>query len=482
MLQHIISEAIILTRSDIQNFVYAQETQTAIRETLAEIIAIPSVSVDGTAPHVFGDATAAALDKMLEIGKQYGFACENHDYYCGSILLPGENPDDEIGIIAHIDVVPAVEGWEYPRFELTIDEEKGIFVGRGVRDDKGPAIMALTAMRFFQENNIRLPFSVRLILGCDEERGMDDLPHYLESHRPPRFSFSPDSTFPVCIGEKGIARLAFDLGAADGGLVSLCGGIVTNSVADRAEAAFLPEKCAVLMALALPEGISLSANSNGEPVLTALGKSAHAAEPHGSVNAILKLAQFILDSAILDDDSNAKCALTFLTAAFADNFGTGLDMASSDEITGKLTCICRLAAPADGHLHFDSNIRYPSSKDFAELFAKAEAVVKKAGYDVQLLSDSKGYVFSPDKAEILALSEAVTEFTGTEAKPYTMGGGTYARAFPNTVAFGAVMSENDNILGEGRGNAHERDEAIRIGEFNLAIEIFIRALANLAGL
>ena len=138
-----------MTRSDIQNFVYAQETQTAIRETLAEIIAIPSVSVDGTAPHVFGDATAAALDKILEIGKQYGFACENHDYYCGSILMPGENPADEIGIIAHIDVVPAVEGWEYPRFELTIDEEKGIFVGRGVRDDKGPAIMALTAMRFF---------------------------------------------------------------------------------------------------------------------------------------------------------------------------------------------------------------------------------------------------------------------------------------------------------------------------------------------
>jgi succinyl-diaminopimelate desuccinylase len=311
---------------------------------------------------------------------------------------------------------------------------------------------------------------------------MDDLPHYLETRKAPRFSFSPDSEFPVCIGEKGIAQLLFDLGVADGGLVSIRGGIVTNSVADHAEAAFLPEKYPALIALKLPEGISLSANSNGEPVLTALGKSAHAAMPKNSINAILKLAQFILDSNLLDDDSNSKKALTFLTAALADNYGTGLGMAVADEITGNLTCICGLAKTVDGHLQFDCNIRYPSSFDFADLFANAQAITEKAGFGVTLTSDSKGYVFEPDRAEIRALTAAVSEVLGKESKPYTMGGGTYARAFPNTVAFGAALSSVSDILGEGRGEAHDRDEAVRISDFNTAIEIFIRAFANLAGL
>ncbi|MBR5520169.1 MAG: M20/M25/M40 family metallo-hydrolase, partial [Clostridia bacterium] len=168
-----------MTNSTIHTYVESEKTQAMIREALAEIIAIPSVSVDGTAPHVYGDATAKALDTMLAIGARYGFETENHDYYCGSIVMPGENPDDEIGIIAHLDVVPAVEGWKYPRYELTI--ENGLYIGRGVHDDKGPAVSALAAMLYFKENNIRLPFSVRLLLGCDEERGMDDLPHYLES-------------------------------------------------------------------------------------------------------------------------------------------------------------------------------------------------------------------------------------------------------------------------------------------------------------
>ncbi len=70
---------------------------------------------------------------------------------------------------------------------------------------------------------------------------MGDLPHFLESHKAPRFSFSPDSTFPVCVGEKGIAEAEVDLGALDGGLLSLSGGNVTNSVADRAEAVLAPE-------------------------------------------------------------------------------------------------------------------------------------------------------------------------------------------------------------------------------------------------
>ena len=77
---------------------------------------------------------------------------------------------------------------------------------------------------------------------------------------------------------------------------------------------------------------------------------------------------------------------------------------------------------------------------------------------------------------------AFSDMTGLDAKPYTMGGGTYARSFPNTVAFGAAVTEIETALGPGCGGAHERDECVRIEEFNQSAAVFIRALLNLAAL
>ena len=468
-----------MTDKQISEYISAPSTQEAIRTALAAIIAIPSVAVEGEAPYVFGVNAAAALDKMLEIGRNAGFRTENHDYYCGSILMDGADPDDEIGIIAHMDVVPAVEGWQFPRYALTVQD--GLYIGRGVRDDKGPAVSALTAMKFFKDNNIKLPFTVRLLLGSDEERGMGDLPHYLESHKAPRFSFSPDSEFPVCVGEKGIAEAEVDLGELDGGLLALTGGNVTNSVADRAEAVLAPELTDAINALPLPASITAELRGDNT-VLTAIGKSAHAAHPEGSINAIVMLAGWLKDSGLFAADSKTVKALTWLCESLPDNYGTGLDMACSDEGTGKLTCVCGLALMRDGHLWANYNIRYPASLTFEPLFAKMSAVAAKGGYEAKFISGSRGYVFSPDKPEIAALTAAFASVTGKEAEPYTMGGGTYARAFPNTVAFGAEFSERQTALGDGRGGAHERDECVRIADMNTAIHVFIRSLLNLAGL
>lgn len=467
-----------MTNHQIFSYVNDDATQAWIRSALSALLAIPSVSQDAPAPHVFGDDTAAALDQMLSLAEELGFETENHDYFCGSILLPGESRDDEIGIIAHLDVVPAVEGWQYPRFALTIDHD--LYIGRGIRDDKGPAVAALAAMRFFKDRQIRLPFTIRLLLGCDEERGMGDLPHFLQSHAAPRFSFSPDSAFPVCIGEKGIAEVEIDLGKPDAGLLSLRGGIVTNAVADSAEAVLDASLADALASCSLPDGITCS-NRDGCPVVRAVGKSAHAAEPDGSVNAIVLLAQWLLDSGLLPADSASAKALTFLCGAMVDNHGTGLDIVASDEATGALTCICGMVFPRDGRLVMNCNIRYPAScASFDPLFARLSAAAAAHGFRATFLSGSSGYVFSPDQPEIRALTRAFADVTGLDAQPYTMGGGTYARAFPNTVAFGAALYEVETALGPGRGGAHERDECVHIAEFNQSVAVFIRALLNLA--
>ena len=84
------------------------------------------------------------LDKALEIGKQMGFETENHDYRCGSILMPGRT-GQEIGIFVHLDVVHEGNGWTTEPYKPVIKD--GWLYGRGSADNKGPAAAALYSMK-----------------------------------------------------------------------------------------------------------------------------------------------------------------------------------------------------------------------------------------------------------------------------------------------------------------------------------------------
>lgn len=53
--------------------------------------------------------------------------------------------EELIGILAHLDTVPAGEGWSCSPFAGTLAD--GQLYGRGVEDDKGPAIACVYAMR-----------------------------------------------------------------------------------------------------------------------------------------------------------------------------------------------------------------------------------------------------------------------------------------------------------------------------------------------
>ncbi|HPE96125.1 MAG TPA: hypothetical protein PLT66_08685, partial [Bacillota bacterium] len=78
------------------------------------------------------------------------------------------------------------------------------------------------------------------------------------------------------------------------------------------------------------------------------------------------------------------------------------------------------------------------------------------------------------------LTDAYSAVTGDVNTTYTTGGGTYARAFPNTVAFGNSMADSSGLLGERRGDPHDRDEYITIREMHDGIRIIVRALLNLS--
>ena len=59
-------------------------------------------------------------------------------------------------------------------------------------------------------------------------------------------------------------------------------------------------------------------------------------------------------------------------------------------------------------------------------------------------------------------------------QPYTMGGGTYARATPNVICYGMGFPDGDD------GPAHEPDEKVNIERLGRAAKIYAHALYELA--
>lgn len=439
---------------------------------LGALIAVPSVGAEAEGEYVFGKESAAALEKAIEIGDSYGFKTKNHEYYCASIAY-GEK-EEEMGIVAHLDVVPAGDGWSYEPYKLTVDN--GLLIGRGTEDDKGPAVAGLYALRFFKDHGIELPFTLRLILGGNEERGMNDLPYYAKNYKVPFFSFTPDSSFPVCVGEKGSLKLYVTVCEGSELFESFSGGTVVNAVAGRAKAVL---KGLYASKLSEKDGIKV-VETDGKTEVEAVGKTAHAAMPEAGLNAIGLLSGYLLtelDGELNDSDRNA---LEFLSKATSEYLGKTLGIDGADEESGYLTCVGGVIKTEGDKITQTFDIRYPITFNGEELLDKAEATVVSLGFPCERGRNSKPYYFSPEKPEIKALVAAYEAVMDEACVPYTMGGGTYARSFPNTVAFGATIEKYRGLLGEGRGAAHDRDEYLSIAEFENSVKIFVLSVLNVA--
>ncbi|MEG2685109.1 MAG: Sapep family Mn(2+)-dependent dipeptidase, partial [Erysipelotrichaceae bacterium] len=183
----------------------AQKYKDEFLMDLTGLLSIPSIlnEEDKVVGAPFGIECQRALEYMMNLGIKYGFSVNNIDGYALSITY-GEQ-DDSIGILSHLDVVPAGKGWTSNPFCTTIRD--GYLFARGVLDDKGPAMMSLYALRIIKEYNIKLNKKVVLIFGLDEESEMRCMNYYTEHASIPSCGFVPDADFPLIYGEKGIMTI-----------------------------------------------------------------------------------------------------------------------------------------------------------------------------------------------------------------------------------------------------------------------------------
>ena len=446
---------------------------------------IPSVSrADLAAPGMpFGPDCRKMLDFAMERGAAYGYQVQDHEGCACSITMgDGENA---IGMIAHLDVVPVGDGWIFPPYEATYLPEYDVMIGRGVSDNKGPAIMGLFAMEFLREKGYPLKHGLTLLCGTSEETGMQDMQMLLDhGMRFPKVSLVQDASFPVNYGQKGSidGTLTFP---ASGNLLTFDAGSVRNVIPDLAECVVaLPADVVRAAFDQLSEELTapVTITAQGEHTrISASGRAGHAAFPAGSANAILHLTRALSAAGILEGDcANAIRQIADLTS---DPYGQSEGVAYHDEMSGDLTLVYGVAHLRDGVLSLSVDCRSSITCDGEKLEADLRADWTRRGAEVIKLERTAPFYIPKDDPRVVALQALYQEATGRDDEPYTMGGGTYSRVVPNAISFGPGMPgqkpDRSAYLPEGHGSAHGRDETVDIENLCVGCAIYAAALAAL---
>ncbi|MBC5580408.1 Sapep family Mn(2+)-dependent dipeptidase [Anaerofilum sp. BX8] len=445
---------------------FAARHEQEIVSDIARLVAVKSVRGTPEPGAPFGPGPRAALREGLALAAERGLAAEDLEVM-GRAFVPGTGTKT-VGMIAHLDVVPEGSGWDTDPYLLT--EREGWLLGRGVADDKGPAVLALWAAKFFADLPQRPRHGIEVLLGTAEETGMEDLSSYLASHPAPDFAFTPDAAFPVCNGEKGGFGGEFVSGPLDGVLRDFEGGLAANVVPDHAFAVV------ALPAEKLPaaEGITVTAVSGGAR-LEATGIAAHASAPEGSRSAIGMIASYLLENQLAAGKERAALELIRDLAISCD--GALLGIAARDDVFTPLTIIGGQIRMEDGALIQNLDCRYPTSITGDEITERLSQRAAAAGMVLRGVRVNPPFYIAPDAPPILALRSTYHDLTGKSDAPFTMGGGTYARHLPCAVSFGVEEEGLEHPPFVGR--IHGANEGFPRKKLLDGLVIFICALGRL---
>ena len=401
---------------------------------LAEFVSIPSIYDEHTSDdkNPFGNGVTQALQYFYNLAKSDGFEVTNYDNYCVEVVY-GKGPI--IDILAHCDVVEVSDNWKFNPFDKLYDSD--YVYGRGTQDDKGPLLASYYALKAIKELNLPINKKIRFIVGGNEESGSKCLEYYYNTLKKeyPSCGFTPDAEFPIIHGEKGITRIEVIYDKIDSGIIDIFGGKALNIVMDEV----------------------VFKTKNGDKKY--LGKAAHASKPEAGINA------FVL--ALKDLKKDYKC-FEKLYNDFSDYNGNGLCINSCDNKLKDLTMNIGKVRLEDRKLHIILDIRYPLSINVNEIKKRIE----EKGYMVKILMDEAPIYMDENSNFVETLLESYKEITNLDDKPYTIGGGTYAKSSKNVVAFGMLFKDDEDLM-------HQDNERIRIDHYLLGAKIYFNALIKL---
>ncbi len=446
-------------------------------------VAIPSVKGEPVDGKPYGEDSARMLDVALETARSYGFETRNIDYHAGDVTLPAAGDGGQtLGILAHLDIVPVGEGWTHDPFDGEIADGK--IYGRGTVDDKGPALCALYAMRAVRDAGVPLRDSVRLILGCDEETGMGDMVYYAQKEKMPDYGFSPDGYFPLINIEKGglNVELACSGAGEDGAEIPVYefyAGERPNVVpafaravvgTGKVSAAELEERIAA-HAAKVGRKFAVKDLGDGRAEIAAEGVLSHGSLPELGVNAAGSLLIALEE---LGAGGGMKPVIRMMVEKLGmEPDGKSLNIKCEDELSHNLSCNLGIVRWDGKNFSATLDIRYPLCANEDDLMAKISAAVAPYGAAARRIDGHTPLHVPAEHKIVRGLLQVYNELTGSNAKPLAIGGGTYSRMMPNTVAFGVVFPDQEDCC-------HIADEHIVIDRMMQAVRIYAHAIAELA--
>ncbi len=417
--------------------------QKEMLEDLAAIVAIDSSGGEPKPGAPFGEGPAKALNEFLKIAGRMGFETDNVDNYAGTVSLG--SGEETVGILAHLDVVPAGKGWDTDPFQMTIKD--GIMYGRGVIDDKGSAIAALYGMRIIRDLGIPLKRGIRLVVGTNEEQGSKCMEYYVAHREPPTLGFTPDASYPLIHGEKGSfwAKLHFD--REDLPILKMEAGEAFNAVPSECEV-FLDGSVDIdtLKASAdkgFSEGypVTIEKTEDGKIRMLVKGLAAHGSMPFLGVNAAVSAAMILCDAL----GEKAGKMLHFAKDVIGrDPYGKTAGVYFEDE-NGVLTLNLGLLRFENGEGWLGTDIRFPVTGTGAYATGLYRAMAEKYGIRADIPTPSEPHFVPEDSELVTKLLKVYRDVTGEQdAKSLTIGGGTYARHVGKKfVAFGPEFGDTD---------------------------------------
>lgn len=448
-----------------------------IIKSTKEIVKIRSVKDEPQEGMPFGKGINECLEYALKLAEDFGFKTKNFDGYAGHAEF-GEG-DEVVGILVHLDVVPEGEGWTYPPYNGEIHDNK--IYGRGTIDDKGPAIATMYAMKAIKDSGAKINKKIRIIFGTDEESGWGGINYYLKHEKAPNVAFTPDADFPAIHGEKGI--LIFDLvkkfkpNQKDDGVqvLKIKGGNRPNMVPDYCEAHIISSEPIKekLDTYAKENNVKIEIAKEGKTtVIKSYGISAHGSLPESGQNAISQLILFLSTLDLADGDA-ADFIRAYSEKIGMEYYGQSIGCGFEDEDSGKLIFNVGVIDFDETKAKVSINIRYPITCKESQVFDGMKKELEGTGIEIIKGQHMEPIYLPKDHELIKTLMKVYREVTGDDREPITIGGGTYARAMENAVAFGPLFPGQPEL-------AHQKDEFIGIDDLMKITKIYAKALYELA--
>lgn len=445
---------------------YSEEMIRSLQE-LIRIRSVEDLNGDG---YPFGIGVHQCLMHCLSLGKSMGFTVCNADNMVGWCEY-GEG-EEMVAVLGHLDVVPEGDGWHYPPYGGIIDN--GRLYGRGSIDNKGPVVASLFALRALQESGVHLSRRIRVIFGLNEETGSNCIKYYVRNgYEIPVMGFTPDGVYPIINGEKGIVNAAYRcrLGISERSIRSIKGGIAPNVVPDYACAELnFPEAERVEACRYAGDKIKITELPYGLKV-EAWGVNAHGSTPEKGENAIGRLLMTL-----------GKLKLSGASGQFVDFInqtigmetrGHSLGIYMKDDISGDMTVNLGIIEADSQNVVIKLNLRYPVTRTFEEFIGTLQNKMAVGNFEEISLVHKRSIHMPPETPLIRKLSKVYEAQTGETATLLSSGGGTYAKAMPNTVAFGPIFPGDDIV-------EHKPDEYIEIEKLIRNSQIIASAMYELA--